>query len=136
MTIRTGYAVLAAVLVGSVVVVLRTPENSLWSGFFLNVAAGVVGTFLTVLLIDNVLERQAAEREAKMVRVALAQLKIPIADHARFWTNLFKSAATKRPDPLPSEIDQFLQPLFIDSPTRRSRNQELMGAASKKPRDC
>jgi hypothetical protein len=115
MTLRTGYLILAAVLAAAVLVVLRVRPESLWSAFCLNVAAGVVGTFLTVLLVDNVIQRQADEREAKMVSVAMQQLRLPLSDHVRFWGEVFKAAAAQKPEPPPTEVGEFLNARFVET---------------------
>ncbi|HTZ19644.1 MAG TPA: hypothetical protein VMC06_02090, partial [Opitutaceae bacterium] len=55
--------ILGGVFIVALIVAVVLPGTCWVSGFVLNVAAGVFGTFLTVTFIDSVLRKQEEERQ-------------------------------------------------------------------------
>lgn len=90
---------LAVVFVLSIAVYnLIPPIFSGLRGFFLNLAAGVIAIFLTVLLIDGVIRRREARQLNRYRSIALQQLFAPLQNHLHLLFNIYKASVDRKPD--------------------------------------
>lgn len=94
--------ILIILMVISLVIYGLIPPS--WEGvrnFALNLAAGIVGTLLTVFLIDQVLrskeESEEKEKKRKYQEIALRHLRIPLINHLRMFTNILKAVSQSAP---------------------------------------
>lgn len=119
-----SYMALAAVLVLCFVayyLAAHHPQPIDWiQNLTMNLAAGLIQTFLTVFLIDNVVRRKEAAERRRIERVAFSCLRVPLARQFQLLHNLYKACINQAPSPLPDSLrayfseDYFRQVAHLD----------------------
>lgn len=85
-----------------------------------NLAAGFLGSFLIVLLVDRALERQRARQTEQARSIALRVLRPFVLQHIMLLSDWHKASAEKPPSKLPNSLaetfssDYFEQIRFLD----------------------
>ena len=80
----------------------------LWaSSLTANLAAGFVGAFITVLIIDRALERERARQQQQFRDVAINSLRGPYSSHVRRLATFYVECENT---PFPSKVDDIVPP--------------------------
>ena len=78
--------------------VFLSPTLEGWRAFALNLGTEILGILLTVLLIDAVIRRKEKRDRAWYRRIALQQLRIPLNNHLRLLSDMYKASVERKPD--------------------------------------
>ena len=74
--------------------------------FASNLAAGFLGSFLTVLLIDRALERERRTQNERIQKVAFAQVRPAILRHLIVLSDWYKAAIPQPPAKQPTKFEE------------------------------
>lgn len=80
------------------------------SAYLSNIATGVAGSLIIVFLVDKIVERDKKQQRARIVKMALRRLKLPISKHMELLCHFYKASAQDKPSLLPSTF----QEVFVD----------------------
>lgn len=93
-----SYGVLATIIIISLWTYFINPENSFLKDFSLNLSVEIIGIFLTIFLINKVIEIKDENERKKLEQIAFKQLKIPLGKHFRLLFNIYKASVISKPN--------------------------------------
>ena len=108
-SLKVGYAIMCVIFFACALY----PSTWAYHEWAVNIGSGVVGTVLTVLLIDGVLKRQERERQSKFVAIATRRLKNSLESHAQLFASVYKACSPTTPDVKPRGIVDLLKPTYF-----------------------
>ena len=104
LSLRTSYLLLVVLVL--VFSVLSFIYEGLWLGVYLsNIAAGLVGSLIIILLVDKIIERNRESERVRIVRIALKRLATPLMLHVRLLAGIYKASTKSKPASLPTTFD-------------------------------
>jgi hypothetical protein len=81
--------------------------GSTWAASFTsNLAAGFLGSFLTVLLIDRALERERRTQTERVRKLAFAQLRPTVLNHLILLSGWYKATIPQQPSNPPTRLEE------------------------------
>lgn len=119
MRLRYLYLLGLALILGWLSHVAYQAENHWLESFTSNLAAGFLGAFLTVLLIDRAITRERETQRAQIRKTALSQLRPAMLTHLSLLSDWYKAASLTKPQEVPTfralfNDDFFEQIRFLD----------------------
>lgn len=93
------------VLIACFSVISFVSKDEWFGAYFSNIAAGIVGSLIIILLVDHIIERNRETDRLQVVRTALRRLHYPILDHMSLLCKIYKAATQSKPTPLPTTFE-------------------------------
>jgi hypothetical protein len=126
--------ILIGLLIACLITYFVAPPSTEWlRNLALNLVTEILGILLTVAFIDRVLrareESEEYERRIKYQTIALRHLRIPLLNHLRMFTNIFRAVSESAPvKPYESTHDLFDRVYFTNLPLLDfSKDAPLLG---------
>jgi len=103
---KSYFGLIVLIVLFTVLSLTYTAGFAEWLGAYLsNIAAGIIGSLIIILLVDRIIERNREKERLRVVNIALRRLRIPILWHMNLLCNIYKAATKNKPAPLPSTFE-------------------------------
>ena len=88
-----------------------------WRAFFLNMGTEIVGIGLVIALIDTVIRRREERQRKRYRSVALQQLRLPLKNHLRLLSDMYKASVERKPDSEIASLDDLFNEDYFEQIT-------------------
>jgi hypothetical protein len=111
---RLSYAVLVGLVLAAGGIYALFDEGWIrdWSS---NIGAGLMGSLVIILLIDQVLETRRLREQQRVRTVALSQLRTPLMRHVLLLANWYKASVASVPEEPPRDIPQLFAQNYAET---------------------
>jgi hypothetical protein len=129
---RIVYAVLFALLAGSVWAALGRSSSRVVELFASNLATEVLGLIVTLVIVQRFLERQERALRLRGSLGALRKSGRALSAMATAWSELVKGAVERAPEPRPTSLYEVLAPDLTSSLAHAAPAHPVVMAASRR----
>ncbi|MFV8354937.1 hypothetical protein ACNQGB_01980 [Flavobacterium sp. XS1P32] len=105
--LKKSYRLISAILMAVIIIYFSTTNLDLKS-FSLNLVTEILGIFITVFLIDYVIQEREKKEKTKILKSAFHQFKRPVNDILHLFVEIYKATCEFKPQNLNTNYKEIL----------------------------